>query len=79
MNSFDFVSDLHVEHHSNKMVDWNPKSDILVIAGDISNDMRISYDHLITIKDYEYILFVDGNHEHYNGFGVDRKQFSIHQ
>ena len=71
--SFDFVSDLHVEHWDNQMIDWNPKSAILIVAGDISNSPLKSADCLMQIREeaYDKILFVDGNHEHYNGVPVD--------
>ena len=45
------------------------KSDILIIAGDISDDLDLSLNYMNNISDkYEKILFVDGNHEHVNAY-----------
>jgi UDP-2,3-diacylglucosamine pyrophosphatase LpxH len=51
-------------------LDWNwyksPDSRVLVIAGDVSNDIN---DTIEVVKDasevYEYVVFVEGNHDHY--------------
>jgi predicted phosphodiesterase len=63
----DFGSDLHVY---GEFFDWenyrNEGSTILIIAGDTSNCPSRTFkiiEHAIPF--YEYILFVDGNHEHY--------------
>lgn len=55
-------------HHL--IIDWewykNPDSSVLVIAGDLSNDLT---DTISTIKDaaavYDQVVFVEGNHDHY--------------
>jgi predicted phosphodiesterase len=66
---FDVVSDLHVDLW-NTDLDWNivknEDSDVLVIAGDTSNDLS----DLVKVLDgasqvYSQVLFTDGNHEHY--------------
>lgn len=77
---FDYVSDLHIDHWDKRFVtntqygkaknypmDWsNARSDILVVAGDISDNIDNSVKYLREIKKhYKKILFVDGNHEHY--------------
>ena len=77
MKSFDLVSDLHIEHYDNRMIEWNPKSDILIVAGDISNDMKLSCQKLKEIDCYETILFVDGNHEHYFGRDIDSTNYKF--
>lgn len=73
----DLVSDLHIDHWSsvinnyplgpvkNFPLKWKEGGDILVVAGDVSDNLRISLDYLdsLTIY-YKHVLFVDGNHEH---------------
>lgn len=57
-------------------IDWewykNPDSTILVIAGDISNQhedvMKVIDDAL---EVYEHVVYVDGNHEHYDDGELD--------
>lgn len=80
--SIDLISDLHIDQWSNdikmkhpygdivhKPVELNNKSDILIIAGDISDDIDLSIEYIDNIsKKYEKILFVDGNHEHVNRY-----------
>ena len=78
-SKIDIVSDLHVDqwnpNYNNKYpcgeISNNPynfkypESDILVIAGDISDDINISIDTLNTASEYyDKVIFVDGNHEH---------------
>ena len=42
-------------------------AEILVVAGDITDNIDDSIIYLNTLsKHYKYVLFVDGNHEHYN-------------
>jgi predicted phosphodiesterase len=73
---FDLISDLHIDFYQNfstpvnKIYDWETekKNDVLVIAGDCSNDPKITTLVLLEAANfYEKVLFVDGNHEHYNG------------
>ncbi len=79
----DIISDLHIDHWSKKYKIKYPScepiekpyeykksnSDILIIAGDISDDLDISIDFLNRIsKFYKKVLFVDGNHEHVNKY-----------
>lgn len=65
---YDLASDLHIEHMG--IPDWasmkSPDSDVLVIAGDISNDPGFSL-HVIeeAAKVYPEIIWSDGNHDHY--------------
>ena len=59
----DIISDLH------SPLSFKPKSDILIIAGDISDDLDLSIKYLDNIsKLYKKVLFVDGNHEHVNKY-----------
>lgn len=64
------VSDLHVTHW-NWDIDWaatkDARSDVLIIAGDTSNDVSTS---MRVIKEaashYPHVIFCSGNHEHYS-------------
>lgn len=75
----DIVSDLHIEQWDNSIINKYPsgeiknfpykfpnkKSDILIIAGDISDDINISLDYVNQLSMiYQNVLFIDGNHEH---------------
>lgn len=84
MIKFDYVSDLHIDHWDNTYrtfslsgnkkhfpLDWGKlkKSDILVVAGDISDDLYTSIYYLKQLKNfYKDVIFVDGNHEHINNY-----------
>lgn len=74
---FDLVSDLHVDlqrmqwHKAIKQIDWaavkNPTSRVLVIAGDTTNRSKKTITVLREVAPhYEHVVFVDGNHEHYD-------------
>ena len=79
---FEIMSDLHIDYWDLKLplkhqsgerknfpLDVENRKDILVIAGDISDDLDISVKFLEKIsKCYKYILYVDGNHEHVNRY-----------
>jgi DNA repair exonuclease SbcCD nuclease subunit len=56
------------EDHKHFPIDWegiDNKSDILVVAGDVSDKLDISLKYLKSLrKYYSIILFIDGNHEH---------------
>lgn len=44
-----------------------PDSSVLVIAGDISNNIAVSCKVLEQASEhYDFVIFTDGNHEHYN-------------
>jgi UDP-2,3-diacylglucosamine pyrophosphatase LpxH len=52
-------------------LDWaqyrNPDSRVLVIAGDTSNSMMTTKEVIeAAAAEYEYVIVVDGNHEHYS-------------
>lgn len=83
MTSVDIISDLHIEYwdtnipnkYQHSIVKHKPfklvptqDADILVVAGDISDDLDLSMQYLQTLSEdypqYKRILFVDGNHEH---------------
>jgi DNA repair exonuclease SbcCD nuclease subunit len=52
-------------------LDWEdtPRNDMLIIAGDISDDINLSVRYIKKLKTYyKTILFVDGNHEHYKRY-----------
>lgn len=51
-------------------IDWrkykNPQSRVLIIAGDTANNMNIAADVIqAASEEYEYVVVVNGNHEHY--------------
>lgn len=75
----DIASDIHIDQWNNDIENIHPcgkklhfpydfddkKSKILIIAGDVSDDIDLSIEYLNKISDkYDKILFVDGNHEH---------------
>jgi len=75
----DLVSDLHIDQWSqmtnkypcgpikNAPMKWETpdRPSILIVAGDISDNLKISLDYLDSISMYyDHVLFVDGNHEH---------------
>ena len=80
--SIDLISDLHIDQWSTEYNIKYPygivkdipfhidkKSDILVVAGDISDDLNLSLKWMDEISHkYKKILFVDGNHEHVNAY-----------
>lgn len=68
MTNFDLISDLHIDQwpESNK-IKWRGLGTSLtcVVAGDISQDRKITRDALYELSDsYNQVIFVDGNHEH---------------
>lgn len=79
MLQFDLASDLHVDHWNPEYstpnqigikkdfpIVWEPTSNILVIAGDISDNIEDSYRYMKKLRRYyKDIIFIDGNHEHY--------------
>jgi len=76
MTKFDIISDLHYTHHTannpRKIGLYiknfiKPKSDNIIIAGDISNSIADTLSFLKHLKRYYYqkILVVLGNHDHY--------------
>ena len=79
----DVVSDLHIDqwspnynnkypcgkisNHPHKFKKTDAK--ILVVAGDVSDDLELTIKYLNEISEYyEKILFVDGNHEHVTAY-----------
>ena len=80
---FEILSDLHIDQwdknidikynygirKNNPFILKKGESNILIIAGDISDDLDLSISFLIDMtKYYDKILFVDGNHEHVNKY-----------
>lgn len=60
------VSDLHVDISGQKIIEW-PDGDVIVVAGDTSNSAERTASTLNDLLNfYEYVIYVDGNHEHYN-------------
>ena len=84
-NIYDIVSDLHIDqwnpsigskHPCGVVKNFpmnfekkNPDSNILVVAGDISDNLDVSLSYLDQISVYyDKVLFVDGNHEHVHNY-----------
>lgn len=79
---FHVVSDLHIDHWDLNLYVKYPHGErknfpfpleknkgILIIAGDISDDLDLSIEFLNKISNfYEKILYIDGNHEHINKY-----------
>lgn len=80
--NIDLISDLHIDSWDSKYVTKyivppiNSKvlilknySKYLIVAGDISDNIYMTIDYLnILSKNYDKILFVDGNHEHVESY-----------
>ena len=77
----DLISDLHIDHWNPKIkslfaigevknypLDLGKETDrskILIVAGDICDELNQSIDYLDHISQYyDKVLYVDGNHEH---------------
>lgn len=74
---FDLMSDLHVDLSPSYRLDYASMatSPIAVVAGDISNDPDTTILELERIAaHYEHVLFVDGNHEHYDNRDDTRRR-----
>lgn len=66
----DIASDLHVDRWPGT-IDWskNKKSDIIIVAGDISDDINDTVKVVNKLTDiYEHVLFIEGNHEYQKYF-----------
>lgn len=69
----DLISDIHLDHWKAwtgtdlKLQELKPKSDILIIAGDLSNQNEASLEFLKQCSDhYRHTLLVLGNHDWYS-------------
>lgn len=74
---FDLMSDLHVDLSPSYKLDYSSMatSSVAVVAGDISNDPDttiLELDRIATA--YDRVLFVDGNHEHYDNHDETRRR-----
>ena len=75
----DIVSDLHVEHWAHYPYDWelNKKAEVVVIAGDIADDLELIINELNKACDvYKKVVYIDGNHEsskHFNDLSFVNK------
>lgn len=81
---FDLISDFHVEHntYNKERPTWKPgqpdfydwpalkQSPVLVLAGDTSNHFERTK---LVVQEaqqyYDHVIFLDGNHDHYCGYG----------
>ena len=79
----DICSDLHIDQWNKKLnqkypcgnrefynLEFTKKNNkILIIAGDISDNIDLSIDYIDTISEnYDKVLFIDGNHEHVENY-----------
>ncbi|NCZ30303.1 MAG: hypothetical protein EBX70_11615 [Betaproteobacteria bacterium] len=66
--NFDLVSDLHIDHWGRSYeTDWiyDQSSDIVVVAGDVSDSIDQTCEYLEKLtRYYSRVMVVDGNHEH---------------
>jgi predicted phosphohydrolase len=75
MTNIQYVSDLHLDnmkfYNSQQLI--NPHADILILAGDICNitnvNKHIKFFNYIS-KNFQYILYIPGNHEFYNEYNL---------
>lgn len=83
MPYFDLISDLHLDMRKNPMrmiMDIEPTSNALVIAGDLAEARNIQSDWLLAIAE-KYpsgVLYVPGNHEFY-GMDLDSTYDLLYQ
>ena len=78
-NNLYLLSDLHIDHWSSQYKTKYPHGeitesplilserydDVLIIAGDVCDDLDLTINYLNSISDnFKKILFVEGNHEH---------------
>lgn len=76
--TFDLISDLHLDTW-NQQLDWEFKatSQILIIAGDVSEDLSqfgSCLEHLS--RCYQHIFYIDGNDEHKESWKTSGVNFS---
>ena len=72
MTDFQIVSDLHIEYKNNEIPDpltlIKPKSDVLILAGDIGSLYKYQQLHGFLEKlcvHFKNVLYIPGNHEFY--------------
>lgn len=65
---FDLISDIHIDKwETDHQINWSAtkKSDICVIAGDISDNITQTVEELKFFSTiYQHVIFIEGNHEH---------------
>lgn len=65
---FDLISDTHIDRWETQyQTHWEEtkKSDICVVAGDISDNITQSVEELRYLASlYDHVIFIEGNHEH---------------
>lgn len=78
LNDFNFMSDIHADFYIkdnytdivdyfDRWIDPDHKSNILIIAGDISHSNKLSASVLKeAAKKWKYVFFVSGNHDFYD-------------
>ena len=79
MKQFDAISDLHLDMRPNPvelLMNVNPTSDMLVIAGDMCEIVNLERKWLdILCAKYTYVVYVPGNHEYFhNTLNLDWQQ-----
>lgn len=80
---YDVASDLHTDiNHSLGSLNWeelrNKGSQLLVIAGDTANNFERSTAVVAdAAKVYQHVVFVDGNHEHYENYERQKTVYGL--
>jgi predicted phosphodiesterase len=63
---FDLWSDLHIDTQNQPGINFTPQADVLIIAGDISNNYLQANHMLESVASfYKLVIAVRGNHEYY--------------
>jgi hypothetical protein len=79
-----YISDLHFEYHDEKDIEYSSfvsneeNATILILAGDIGHSGSSVVKKFLSYvsKNWEYILYVPGNHEYYNRKSCKQQLFS---
>ena len=85
LKDFNYISDIHADFYADTypffnsiLKEWiknSQKSDIVIVAGDLANRNKVSYNVLKALSEnWKYVFYVDGNHDLYDPvFFADRK------
>lgn len=65
---FQYISDLHLEFLDNNIINIQPISDYLLLAGDIGYPTHSNYVYFLddVSKKFKKVFIITGNHEYYN-------------
>lgn len=78
-NTFQYVSDLHVDVAKNKNLKIIPNSNVLIVAGDIGNPFHDGFKTFLQSmsKQFEKVIFVAGNHDFDSGSIFDKNKYDM--